>query len=113
MPMYDFRCKKCEHEWDVLTPYDETKEYKSVKCPECGSNKKEQLIKGCFAIGGPTSSKMDNFGYRAGYNMEKAQGERRAAEEAAGGDSPYSFGAESDFAMGEGLHDPETRPGMS
>lgn len=113
MPLYEFECKKCEHCWEYMTKYDPDGLYPEVVCPECGSGEKEKLMPRSFAIGGPTSSKMDNFGYRAGYNMEKAQGERRAAEEAAGGASPYDFGIESDMAMGEGLHDPETRPGMS
>lgn len=36
------------------------------------------------------TSKFDNFGYRAGYNLEQAQDLRRKAEEASHmGNSPY------------------------
>jgi len=111
MPFYDFKCSKCEHIWDEMTSHDPSDKYEKIVCPECGSKKKEKLFPSSFSIGGPTSSKMDNFGYRAGFNWERAQGERRAAEEAAGGSSPYRD--TNDFALGEGIHDPETRPGMS
>lgn len=111
MPFYDFQCSQCEHIWNELTSYDKTDVYEKIICPECSSNKKQKLIS-TFAIGGPTASKMDNFGYRAGFNLEKAKGERRAAEAASGGASSPYRDMSSDFNLGEGVHDPETRLGL-
>lgn len=55
----------------------------------------------------------DTFSYRAGANMSKAQGERRAAEAASHmGTDPFGM-TNSDFNLGEGIFDPETRPGLS
>lgn len=105
MPSYDLQCTKCDHIYDVLVPYDKVKD---CTCPECGSKKKEQLITR-VNIGGPTSSKMDNFGYRAGFNMERAKGERRKAEELSHmGQDPYQTPgiAIDDTPMGEGIHHP-------
>lgn len=111
MPYYNFECKKCETKWEEFTSYDPKNIYPKVKCTKCGSKKKNKLISD-FSIGGPTSSKMDSFSYRAGFNMEKAKGERRAAEAATGGASPYRD-MSGDFNLGEGIHDPETRLGLS
>jgi putative FmdB family regulatory protein len=44
MPIYDFYCKKCESVYDELVVYDATGKYKGVKCPQCGSKKKEKLV---------------------------------------------------------------------
>lgn len=112
MPLYDFQCLKCKHTWDELTSYDEKGLYEKIICPECNSDKKQKLATSRIAIVGPTSSKMDNFGYRAGYNLERAKGERRAAEEATGGASSPYRDMSSDFNLGEGVHDPETRLGL-
>jgi putative FmdB family regulatory protein len=97
MPHYDFQCKKCETVYDEIVSYDEKGKYPTVKCPKCGSKKKDKLLS---QIGGvmfskpQESSKWDNFEYRAGYNMDKAQGERRAAEAASHmGANPYSHSA--------------------
>lgn len=104
MPTYEFECKKCKSEYEEFVPYDATGKYKGVKCPSCGSKSKKKLMPSKVAIGGPTSSKMDNFGYRAGFNMDKAQGERRAAE-AASHMGTQPFNDIDDTPMGEGIHD--------
>lgn len=111
MPYYNFECKKCETNWEEMASYDPKSIYPTVKCPKCGHKKKDKLCTG-FGIGGPTSSKMDNFNYRAGFNMEKAKTERRNAEAIVGNASPYKD-MSSDFNLGEGIHDPETRSGLS
>lgn len=54
-------------------------------CSKCG-NKLERLLsgeRGTIFDKPQETSKWDNFGYRAGYNMEKAKKERAAAEEKA------------------------------
>jgi len=100
--------------YDELVAFDETEVYEGVVCPKCKSSNKNKLIS-LFGILGPTSSKMDNFGYRAGYNMEKAKDCRRQAEEASHmGTDPYSsceFGTPpDDFAGDEGLFHPSEMP---
>lgn len=88
MPLYDFRCKKCDRVFDKLCSFADSKK---VKC-ECGSKKVEKLISS-FAVtfSNPTdTSKFDSFGYRAGFNMEKAKTERRVAgEKSHVGRNPY------------------------
>lgn len=115
MPNFDFQCSSCDKVYEALTVYDASGVYDGVVCPKCQSNKKTKLI-GCnFNIGGPTSSKMDNFGYRAGFNMEKAQDCRRAAEAASHmGADPYSTGefgkVPDDFQGDEGIFHPSAMP---
>jgi putative FmdB family regulatory protein len=44
MPLYDFKCLRCETVYEERVEYDETGKYKKVKCPECNSTRKEKLI---------------------------------------------------------------------
>jgi len=94
MPIYNFKCLKCSEEYEELTSYDETGKYKDIKCPQCKSKKKLRTFDYDITctFGNPKeSSKWDNFGYRAGHNMEKAKSERRAAETKSHmGTNPYS-----------------------
>lgn len=94
MPTYKFTCKKCSAVYEELTSYDKTEKYKDVKCPQCNSKRKERNYSYGVAItfGNPKeSSKWDSFSYRAGYNMEKAKGERReAAKRSHMGADPYN-----------------------
>lgn len=80
MPMYCFHCKSCEFNFEVLCSFNARSKQ---KCPECGKKKNVSQRIGQINILGPTSSKMDNFEYRAGYNLNKAQNESRAAQEEA------------------------------
>jgi putative FmdB family regulatory protein len=106
MPSYDLRCENCEHVYDVLiASYSKLKD---CKCPQCDSVKKETLITR-INIGGPTAAKLGRFNYRAGFNLEKAKGERRNAEAKSHmGQDPYGGKgvAIDDFHMGEGVHHP-------
>ncbi len=93
MPIYTFECLKCHETYDGLTPYDEKGKYPKVKCPKCKSKRKSKLFSSEVV---PTfsnpkeSSKWDSFTYRAGFNMERAKGDRRAAEGASHmGTNPY------------------------
>lgn len=49
MPMYDYRCKNCGHEFTETHGFDET----ALECPECESEDIERVIKGAptFARG--------------------------------------------------------------
>lgn len=99
--MYEFECKKCTQKYSEITNYDETGKYKDVKCPECGSKKKQRLWSVCHVkFANPRdSSKWDNFSYRAGKTMEEAQDLRRNAEAASHvGADPYGPAAAAQIA---------------
>jgi len=88
---YDFECKKCQHVYEEYTDYDPKGKYPKVKCPNCQSKAKIKLIASSINIGGPTKSKMNNFEYRGGLNMENAKDLRRRATEKEGSASPYNY----------------------
>lgn len=93
MPTYQFQCLKCKIQYEELTNYDSSGKYRDVKCPACKSKRKTQQVT-CAGIkftNPKDTSKFDNFGYRAGYNLEKAQELRRDAEQASHvGSTPYN-----------------------
>ena len=82
MPLYNFKCKKCDGVWNELVSFKEADNTKNLKCPSCGSKKKEKLLSAPnIKFANPReSSKWDNFGYRAGYTMDEAKDCRRNAE---------------------------------
>lgn len=41
MPTYDYRCKSCEHEWEL---FQSIKADPIKKCPACGKLKAERVI---------------------------------------------------------------------
>lgn len=41
MPTYDYRCKSCEHEWEL---FQSIKADAIKKCPSCGKMKAERVI---------------------------------------------------------------------
>ncbi len=47
MPTYDYKCKKCDHVWDV---YHSIKAAPIKKCPECGKSAAERQISAGAAI---------------------------------------------------------------
>lgn len=99
MPLYEYECqsKKCEQgKFEVLLSISEFTDVcenkKTVKCPTCNSKRvQKQVSAPSVNFTDPRgTSKMDNFGYRAAFNMEKAKSERRAAEQASHvGSNPY------------------------
>ncbi len=92
MPLYVFQCtsKKCKTEvFEILCQFDEVEK---VVCPGCDSKKIEKLLTtpNVQFTHPKDSSKWDSFTYRAGYNLEKAQGDRRNAKEHSHvGPTPY------------------------
>jgi putative FmdB family regulatory protein len=103
MPLYEFVCDRCHKEYDELAPFDKTGKYPGVKCPACGSKKKEKQMSLPATVysGGPN----ETFTHKAGRLMERAKGERRAAEAASHmGADPHKH--IDDTHLGEGLHHP-------
>lgn len=118
MVTYDFECKKCGRVYEELTAYDETGKYPKVKCPHCGSKKKNKLMNCCqFNFANPVdtgrwNNESTGHDYRFRHNLPKVIKEREMAERMSRmGANPYGTG--DDFGMGEGIHDPETRKGLS
>lgn len=102
IPVYEFVCNKCNLQYDTITRYDETEEYPSVECPKCESNNKKKIPSvPAYPVG--TRDRMERFDYRAGSNMDRAQGERRAAEAMSNvGANPYTTHLD-DTHYGEGI----------
>lgn len=80
MPIYEFKCLKCNKNYESLCGYND--DQNSIECEHCGSKKKKKLVSNCsVTFTAPNeSSKWESFSYRAGYNMDKAKTERRIAE---------------------------------
>jgi putative FmdB family regulatory protein len=53
MPIYEFKCGKCEHIFEVMGSYEERD--KPQRCPKCGSKKVKQAIS-LFSAKPPSSS---------------------------------------------------------
>lgn len=120
MPNYRFECKKCKKEYYELCSYDSTGKYSKVKCPHCKSKSKMQLITSCsFQFTNPVGTdrwNSDSTGhdYRFKHNIPKVQQERQMAEALSHmGSSPYKDTTEDDLNLDTGIHDPETRGGLS
>ena len=122
MPIYEFQCSHCNKEYDALAKFDESGMYRDVKCPHCGSVKKDKLVSVCnHTFTNPEGTqKWDNaqtgHDYRFKHNLPKVLAEREAAERAqlgldGGGKNPYND--IDDTSLGEGIHDPDTRKGLS
>ena len=56
MPIYEYQCKKCGKEFEVIQKMDEGGE--DLKCPSCGAKKPEKIMSCCFSSlkGGETTS---------------------------------------------------------
>ena len=48
MPTYDFRCGGCRKKYTVTMSISEW-DQKRIKCPKCGSSKKEAVFSSFFA----------------------------------------------------------------
>lgn len=122
MPLYEFECKSCNKQYDEISRYDETGMYEDVECPHCGSKKKDKLVSACnYTFTNPVgtdkwNSESTGHDYRFKYNIPKVKKEREVAEAASHMGSPYDGRDElrNDIEeFGEGVHNPETRKGLS
>ena len=61
MPIYEFRCRKCQTQFEAIRPVGD--DGKKVNCPECGEKRPRKLpavfaastSRGSSGAGGPTS----------------------------------------------------------
>ena len=119
MPTYEFECKNCNKTYSELARYDETGMYKDVECPHCGSKLKEKLMTACnYKFANPVgtdrwTSDSGGHDYRFKHNLPNVQREREMAEQLSHMGNPYSGGNADIEKFGEGIHDPETRGGLS
>jgi putative FmdB family regulatory protein len=79
MALYNLSCEKCGLIFDELCTWEELAKVRCQKCKSKKINKNPTCPTVVFTdpLG---TSKMENFGYRAGYYMNKATTERRNAE---------------------------------
>jgi len=47
MPIYEYRCRKCEKVFEVIQKMDEGGE--ALKCPSCGQKRPEKVMSCCFS----------------------------------------------------------------
>jgi len=85
MPMYEFKCKKCENIWDELTSYDESGKYPDIRCPKCKSKRKEKLVSCAnFNFSQPVGTDRFNnsHDFRHNWNMDRPGGVRDQRKDA-------------------------------
>ncbi len=98
MPTYEYRCKACEHEFELFQSMSaKTKR----KCPECGKNTLERLI----GTGAAVIFKGSGFyetDYRSKSYKDAAKSEKEAGKKAeTGGDSKSTTGKEKSSGKAE------------
>ncbi|MFZ3090124.1 MAG: zinc ribbon domain-containing protein [Nitrospirota bacterium] len=54
MPIYEYRCKKCNHIFDIIQK--STAEKKDVMCPECGGKETEKILSPFSSFDGSSCS---------------------------------------------------------
>ncbi|RLA96151.1 MAG: zinc ribbon domain-containing protein [Deltaproteobacteria bacterium] len=58
MPLYEYRCKRCDEVFEVLQL--RSKEEERVRCPRCGSEEVERLLSAC-SLGGSCGASRSFF----------------------------------------------------
>lgn len=112
MPLYDFVCTKCDSGFETLSAFDETGEYPTVICPECGSKEKKR-VPSMFAFNftNPEGTDRWNSGsgghdYRFKTKVPQVQAERALAEATSHmGANPYGNRINDLGSYDTGVHD--------
>ncbi|RLB05799.1 MAG: zinc ribbon domain-containing protein [Deltaproteobacteria bacterium] len=61
MPLYEYRCRACGHNFETLRGLQERDE--EVVCPKCGQKKAERLLSAFSSVkGGSSSSSFSSCG---------------------------------------------------
>ncbi|MBI5042974.1 MAG: zinc ribbon domain-containing protein [Nitrospirae bacterium] len=50
MPIYEYKCKKCEHTFEIIQK--STKEKEGLICPRCGAKETERVLSSFSSFGG-------------------------------------------------------------
>jgi len=97
LPIYEFICKKCGENYDEFLKFDPTGKYKTVKCPQCNSTKKEHTMSvPSFVFGDPVgtdkwTSDTQGHDYRFKHSQPAVRKQRERAEKASNvGPNPYN-----------------------
>ena len=80
MPTYDYRCKSCEHEWEL---FQSIKADPVKKCPACGKQKAQRVI----GAGAGIIFKGSGFyqtDYRSDSYKKAAEADKKAQESGSG-----------------------------
>lgn len=120
LPNYKFECSDCRSEFYDLCSFDVSGEYPDVTCPNCGSTKKEKMLTSCsFQFSNPVdtdkwNSESTGHDYRFKHNIPKVQKERAVAEAMSHmGSNPYGNNLGNDIDLDTGIHDADSRHGLS
>jgi putative FmdB family regulatory protein len=58
MPIYEYRCKKCNHIFEEIQNIGEGSE--NLTCPVCNEPQPEKILSCCNSIGGSNSPSFDS-----------------------------------------------------
>ena len=61
MPIYEYRCDKCNNEFDVFTSFENRH---NIKCPRCGSGRLKILVSKLGYIKHPTQVSRNEQGHK-------------------------------------------------
>jgi putative FmdB family regulatory protein len=86
MPTYDYRCRDCDHEWEL---FQSIKANPVRKCPECGKLKAKRVI-GAGAGIIFRGSGFYETDYRSESYRKAAEADRKSQESAKSSDSSKS-----------------------
>lgn len=111
MPIYDFCCDDCGHQFEDLAPIDESGVFPGISCPSCKSESKH-IVPSLFAFNfanpeGTDRWNSDSYGhdYRLKKKLPGVLAERAAAETASHmGTNPYADLSDTD-KYDVGIHD--------
>jgi len=97
MPTYDYRCRECDHEWEV---FQSIKANAIRKCPECGRLKAQRQI----GPGAGIIFKGSGFyqtDYRSSAYKKAAAADKKLSESSSSSDSKSSSEAKSSGGKSE------------
>jgi len=85
MPTYDYRCKNCEHEFEL---FQQMSDSVKKKCPECGKLSLQRLIGTgsgvIFKGGGFYQTDYRSDSYKKGADAEKKASDSKTADKGGG-----------------------------
>ena len=122
MPIYEFECNDCDEKFEDLVPMRLHETCPETECPKCQSKSWTKIMScSSFNFTNPEGTDRWNSGssghdYRFKHNIPKVKQERDMAEALSHmGSDPYGSPdqVKQDIEMDTGIHDPETRPGLS